>query len=82
MRRPREKIMATSLDELETEVLNLGPSERTHLLERLLESFEPSSDVEDVWVTEALRREAEVDSGAVEIVPATEAMARARALLS
>jgi putative addiction module component (TIGR02574 family) len=82
MRRPRENIMATSLDELETEVLSLSPTDRTHLLERLLESFEPASDVEDIWVAEALRREAEVDSGEVELVPATEAIARVRALLT
>ena len=45
--------MSTHIYDLEVEVLSLGPAERAHLLERLIESFEPSSKVQDAWVSEA-----------------------------
>ena len=74
--------MAANIYDLEAEVLNLGPTERAHLLERLIESFEPSSKVQDAWVSEALRRESEVQAGKVSLVPGKEAVARVRARLA
>ena len=74
--------MPAHLYDLEAEVLNLGPAERAHLLERLIESFEPSSKIQDAWVSEALRREAEVRAGTVSLVSGQEAVARVRARLA
>ena len=74
--------MPTSIHELEAEVLNLNPVDRARLLERLIESFEPDSQVQNAWVAEALRREAEVLSGKVALVPGEEAVARIRARIS
>ncbi|TDP63333.1 addiction module protein [Roseateles toxinivorans] len=74
--------MPTSVHELEAEVLSLGPADRAHLLERLLESFEPDAKIQDAWLAEALRREAEVSSGNVVLVPADEAIARIRARIA
>ena len=74
--------MSTHIYDLEVEVLSLGPAERAHLLERLIESFEPGSKVQDAWVSEALRREAEVHAGKVALVPGQEALARVRARLA
>lgn len=74
--------MATSIHELEAEVLNLSATDRARLLERLIESFEPESMVQDAWVAEAIRREAEVLSGKVALVPGGEAIARVRARIS
>lgn len=73
--------MAASVQELESEVLSLSPSERAHLLEVLLDSFEPDSEVEAAWVAEALRREVEVAEGKVQLVPGGAALERARARL-
>jgi putative addiction module component (TIGR02574 family) len=70
-----------SIDELEAEVLRLGAEDRARLLERLIASFEPDSRVERAWVAEALRREAEISSGKVKLVPGAEAVARVRALI-
>ena len=74
--------MPAHIHDLEAEVLNLGPNERAHLLERLIESFEPASKIQDAWVSEAQRREAEVQAGKVSLVPGREAVARIRARLA
>ncbi len=74
--------MPIPLDELEVEVLGLSSPDRARLLERLLDSFEPDFDVQEAWVDEALRREAEVLSGKAALVPGAEAIARARARIS
>ncbi len=68
--------------DLEAEVLNLGATERGHLLERLIESFEPSSKIQDAWMSEALRRKAKVQAGKVSLVPGQEAVARVRARIA
>lgn len=74
--------MATPIHELEAEILKLSPPDRAHLLERLIESFEPDSELQDTWVGEALRREAEVKAGKVDLVPGETAVARVRARIS
>jgi putative addiction module component (TIGR02574 family) len=73
--------MPIPLHDLEAEVLALAAEDRAHLLDRLIESFEPDSNVERAWVAEALRREADVKAGRSRLVPGTEALARARARL-
>ena len=74
--------MSASLPELEAQVLNLGPTERAHLLDRLIDSFEPESRIRDAWMAEARRRHEEVKSGKVAVVPGSEAVARVRARIS
>lgn len=73
--------MPIPLHDLEAEVLALAAEDRAHLLDRLIESFEPDSNVERAWVAEALRREADVRAGRSRLVPGAEALARARARL-
>ena len=68
--------------ELEAEILGLPPEERARLLERLIASFEPESRVRDAWIALALRREAEVKSGKVDLVPGQEAVGRVRARIA
>ena len=74
--------MPTHIYDLEAEVLSLGATDRAHLLDRLIVSFEPRSKVQDARVSEALRREAEVQAGTVSLVPGQEAVARVRARLA
>jgi len=73
--------MSTPLHELEAEILSLVAEDRARLLERLIESFEPDTNVERAWVAEALRREADVKAGASRMVPGAEALERVRARL-
>lgn len=74
--------MSTSLEALEAEVLKLAPAERSHLLERLVASLDSDPEVEQAWEREADRREAELESGAVAVVPGEEAIGRLRSRLS
>ncbi len=74
--------MPIPLHELEAEVLALAAEDRARLLERLIESFEPDTNVERVWVAEALRREADVKAGRSKMVPGAEALQRVRARIA
>jgi len=74
--------MSTALEILEAEALKLPPSERSHLLERLIASLDSDPEVEEAWDREADRREAELDSGLVTEVSGHEAIARLRARLA
>jgi putative addiction module component (TIGR02574 family) len=71
--------VTTNLEALEAAVLRLSPSERAHLLERLIASLDADADVEAAWHREADRREAELESGSVAAAPGAEAVERLRA---
>ncbi len=73
--------MFATLEALEAEALKLQPSDRSHLVERLLLSLDTDTEVEEEWAREADRRVAELDSAVVEAVPGEQAMARLRARL-
>lgn len=62
----------TKLAEIEAAALRLPDKERLHLADKLLGSLPPSSDASEPndILTEALRRDAELDSGQVK--PLTE----------
>jgi putative addiction module component (TIGR02574 family) len=71
--------METQLELLESEALKLTPGERAALAQRLLASLDEDAEIEDAWATEIERRIAEVESGAVQVIPIAEALARVRA---
>ena len=72
-----------SIDELEAEVLKLGPQARARLAERLLNSLESLSDEENeqLWAVEAERRDAAWDSKGGTGRPAADVFQDARARL-
>ena len=73
--------METQLEILESEALKLTLGERAALAQRLLASLDEDSEIEDVWAAEIERRIADVESGAVQVIPIAEALARVRAAL-
>ena len=73
--------MSTTLETIEAEALKLPPSDRSHLVERLLVSLDADKELEEAWAREADKREAELDSGTVDAVPGEQAMERLRARL-
>ena len=73
--------MPTPVHDLEAEILSLPSEDRARLLERLIASFEPQSPAQRAWLQVAQRRQAEVEAGAVTMVPGDEALARVRARL-
>jgi len=61
-----------TIEELESALLKLPPSERARLAEQLISSLE-ESELEKAWYDEAERRLSEIRAGAVREVPAAEA---------
>ena len=73
--------METELEKLEAEALKLTAGERAALAQRLLASLEDDAEIDEAWAVEVERRIAEVESGAVQLIPIEEALARVRAAL-
>ena len=73
--------MANHLEAVKAEALKLPPEERAHLAERLIASLFDDKDIEDDWAAEVERRIEEIESGRSKLVPAADAVARARAAL-
>ena len=71
----------TQLEILEAEALKLTPRERGALAQRLLASLDEDAEIEEAWAVEVERRIAEVESGALQVIPIAEALARVRATL-
>ena len=71
--------MATLIEQLEAEVLNLTATERSRLLDKLLASLDQDRSVEEAWMKEAKRRDGEIESGIVAAIPDDVVMARLRA---
>ena len=61
-----------TIDELKAEALRLQPEERAQLASELLVSLDDPSEVEveRLWLEEAVRRDADLDSGIASSVPA------------
>ena len=73
--------MSIPLEILEAEVLNLPPTERSRLLDKLLASLDPDPEWEEAWAREADHREAEIEAGRSRWIPGEEVVARLRAQL-
>ena len=77
--------MARSLKEIELELLSLPQRERAELAHRLIVSLDEGKDddVDAYWRNELDRRQREIENGTgtAELIPADEAMRRARAAL-
>lgn len=71
--------MTETLDALQAQVLGLPAADRALLLDRLMASLEADAALEAAWDEEAARRDAEIESGAVQPLPLDEVMARLRA---
>ena len=73
--------MPSQFEDIEEEALKLTVEERAHLADRLLASLSEDAEVEEAWAIEVERRVADIESGRTHVVPAAEAIARARAAL-
>lgn len=74
--------MSTTIEDLQSQVLDLPAEKRARLLELLIASFEPKTEAQEAWIQEAVRRRDEVRAGKVKMVPGDEALARVRARLA
>jgi putative addiction module component (TIGR02574 family) len=71
--------MELTLEVLQTEVMKLSAEDRARLLDTLLDSMDQDEDTEREWEELADRRDAELDSGAVQAVDGPTVLARLRA---
>ena len=70
--------MSAQLKVLEAEAMMLAPEERARLADRLIASLSEDAEVEDAWAVEVERRIAEIEAGRARVVPAADAITRAR----
>jgi hypothetical protein len=73
--------MPKSMEMLEAEVLNLTSAERSQLLDRLIASLETDRELQEAWLQEAARRDAEIDNASAARFPGEASLARLRASL-
>jgi putative addiction module component (TIGR02574 family) len=71
----------TRLQSIETEALSLNPEERAALVEALQASLDTPEAIEQAWAAEVKRRIADIDSGAVQMVPYEDVLAELRAAI-
>lgn len=71
------------IETLEKEALGLSASDRAKLAYELLESLDdqPAAETDEFWLAVVQRRATELESGAVQGVPAEEVFRKARMLL-
>ena len=71
--------MASTIEMLEAEALQLPAADRARLVERLIASLDMDPELEEVWAAEVERRNAEIESGTVPLIPGPEALAELKA---
>ena len=71
--------MSLTVEALEAEALNLSAAERDSMVEKLIVSLDAEPDVEAAWAVEIERRHAEMESGAISLLPGAETLARLKA---
>jgi putative addiction module component (TIGR02574 family) len=73
--------MPDQLEIVEAQALKLTAEERARLADRLIASLAEDLEVEEAWAVEVERRVEEIESGRAKLIPAAEAIARARAAI-
>ena len=68
--------MAATVETLEAEALQLSLGDRARLVERLIASLDADPEIEEAWAAEVERRQAEIDSGSVSLLPGPETLAK------
>ena len=68
--------MTPTVETVEAEALQLKPAERALLVERLIASLDADPEIEAAWAAEVERRHAEIESGAVTLLPGPETLAQ------
>ncbi len=71
--------MSISVEALEAEALNLSAGERARLVERLIASLDADPEVEEALAAEIERRQAQIDSGEISLIPGPETLAKLKA---
>lgn len=70
--------MSSQVEVLEAEAMKLTAEERARLADRLIASLSEDAQIEEAWAVEVERRIAEIEADRAAVVPAAQAIARAR----
>ncbi len=73
--------MASQFEMVESQALKLSPEERSQLADRLITSLFEDHEIEAAWAAEVERRIEDIESGRAKLIPAADAIARARAAI-
>ncbi len=73
--------MSTQLEIVKAQALSLPADERAQLADQLIASLFDGHDIEEAWAAEVERRIKDIESGRSKLIPASEAIARARAAI-
>ena len=71
--------MSSTVEMLEAEALQLSSGARARLVDRLIASLDADPALEDAWAAEVERRNAQIESGAVTLLPGAETLAKLKA---
>jgi putative addiction module component (TIGR02574 family) len=74
-------LMSSQLEAVEAQALKLTAEERAQLADRLIASLFEDKEIEEAWAVEVERRIEEIENGRSKLIPAAEAIARARAAI-
>jgi putative addiction module component (TIGR02574 family) len=74
-----ERVMTPTVETVEADALLLTAAERAYLVERLIASLDADPEVAAAWAAEVERRYAEIESGAVALLPGPETLAELKA---
>ncbi|MGH8646591.1 MAG: addiction module protein [Gammaproteobacteria bacterium] len=74
-----EEVMTVTVETIEAEALQLTAADRARLVERLISSLDIDPAVEDAWAAEVERRNAQMESGEVSLLPGPETLAELKA---
>lgn len=73
--------VSSQLKTVEAQALKLTAGQRARLADRLIASLFEDHEIEEAWAAEVERRIEEVESGRATLIPAAEAISRARAAI-
>jgi putative addiction module component (TIGR02574 family) len=71
--------MASSIETLEAQALQLSPGDRAKLIERLISSLDTDPEVEEAWAAEVERRNTEIEEGVAALLPGPESLTKLKA---
>jgi putative addiction module component (TIGR02574 family) len=72
LREREDQTMSVRGETLEAEALQLPPEDRAKLVDKLIASLDIDPEVEEAWAAEVERRNAEIESGGVSMLPGPE----------
>jgi len=65
-----------TVETLEAAALQLAPADRTRLIDSLIATLDADPEVEESWAAEVERRQSEIESGTVSLLPGPETLSK------